>query len=292
MIYRFILKLFICSIGIVIINLITYGILSIYYEEMIGSYVNIVSVFFRDLLFKNKFNLFLSKLGIVSYLIYEFFNDKKEFNEQEAFIVSIRNDLIAIGKENFFYGIYVLIGCGFSLFLFLQIIFSLFIEFPFYRGWKILFYTISIDIPISHLFIFDGIYDEMIFFILSLIYFVAFFSLFFVSFAKKSRFAKNDLKYKYQNKIRLICILYLIYLTPTIFVSIYPVMLYWLNKLFNVPSDIIRIHFSYKVLSYLFVSGFLFTVYKTIKNNIKVIKIGMKEEIKIEIMNEKKNRGS
>jgi hypothetical protein len=38
----------------------------------------------------------------------------------------------------------------------------------------------------------------------------------------------------------------------------------------------------------LFVLGFIFTVYKIIKNNIKVIKIDMKEEIKIEIMNEKK----
>jgi len=298
MIYKFILKLIVCSIGVALLNLITYGILSINYADNFGSWPNIVSVFFMDLLFRNDFYLFhysiiLSILAFVSYLLYEFFIDQKRLDEKEIISLSIKNDFYAISAGNLIWGVVLmLIGLGlwisYTLFLF-------FLKIPYFRGWDVLFLEDYFNYPTVYFYIFSG-HDGMSEFIFGLITSTIFLLFFLASFSKKSRFTKNDLKthswaadtaYKYHNKLRIIYFLYLIYLTPTIFVWLYPIILNWLDKL---PSDslaIYRIRFSYKVLSYLFVSGFILTIYKIIKNNRRVMMADMKAEIKNEIVNEK-----
>jgi hypothetical protein len=296
MIYKFILKLFFCSIGVALLNLITYGILSINYADNVGSWPNIVSGFFRDLLFRNNFYLFhysiiLSILGFVSYLLYEYFIDQKSLHEKELITLSIKNDLYAIGGGNFIWGV-VLMFIGLALWI-SNVLFGLFLHIPYVRGWHVLFLEDYFNYPTMYFYIFGG-HDGMSEFIFGLIDSVIFLLFLFASFAKRSRFTKNELEtdswavntaYKYHNKIRLIYLLYLIYLTPTIFVWLYPIILNWLDKL---PSDpFSRIRFSYKVLSYLFVSGFILTIYKIIKNNRRVMMANMKAEIKNEILNEK-----
>jgi len=299
MIYKFILKLFICSIGIVIINLITYGILSINYANNLESWPNIISEFFRDLLFKNNLYLFkystiLSILGFVSYLLFEYYNDKKELNEQETLIASIKNDLLAIGAGNLFWGItLLLIGLGLWIG---NLVFLIFLKTPFSRGWKVLIQSYYFEYPTSYFLIFRE-HDGMSEFILGIIFSFIFFLFLFASFAKRSRFEKTELKsdswvidtlYEHHNKIRLIYFLYLIYLTPTIFAWLYPIILNWLDKLPSNSLALAPIRFSYKVLSYLFISGFLFTIYAIFKNNRRVTMTDMKEEIKIELMKENK----
>lgn len=298
MIYKFILKLIFCSIGVALLNLITYGILSINYADNVGSWPNIVSVFFRDLLFRNDFYLFkysiiLSILGFIFYLLYEYLIDQKRLNEQELITISIKNDLFAIGGGNLIWGV-VLMFIGFGLWI-CNILFQIFLHIPYGRGWKVLFVDGYFNSPTVYFYIF-GEHDGMSEFIFGLISSAIFLLFLFASFAKRSRFTKNELEtdswvantaYKYHNKIRLIYFLYLIYLTPTIFVWLYPIILNWLDKL---PSDsltVSRIRFSYKVLSYLFVSGFILTIYKIIKNNRRVMMADIKAEIKNEILNEK-----
>jgi hypothetical protein len=294
MIYKFILKLFVCSIGVALLNLITYGILSIYYADNFGTWVNIVSVFFMDLLFRNDFYLFhysivLSILAYVSYLLYEYFIDQKRFHEKETINTSIKYDLYAIGVGNFIWGA-VLMLIGFGLMI-SNVLYWYCLKTPFYRGWWVLFNEDYFNYPTMYFFFFrehDGI-SEFIFGLISSTIFLLFL---FASFAKSSRFTKNDkiTEYKNWNKVRIMCFLYLIYLTPTIFVWLYPIILNWLDKL---PSDslaIYRIRFSYKVLSYLFVSGFILTLYNIIKNNRRVMMADMKAEIKNEILNEKNSQ--
>lgn len=298
MIYKFILKLIFCSIGVALLNLITYGVLSINYAHNVGSWPNIVSVFFRDLLFRNDFYLFkysiiLSILGFIFYLLYEYLIDQKRLHEQELITISIKNDLFAIGGGNLIWGV-VLMFIGFGLWI-CNILFQIFLHIPYVRGWKVLFVDGYFNFPTVYFYIF-GEHDGMSEFIFGLISSAIFLLFLFASFAKRSRFTKNELEtdswvantaYKYHNKIRFIYFLYLIYLTPTIFVWLYPIILNWLDKL---PSDsltVSRIRFSYKVLSYLFVSGFILTIYKIIKNNRRVMMADMKAEIKNEILNEK-----
>lgn len=295
MIYKFILKLITCSIGVVLLNLITYFILSINYVDNERLWIDIVSVFFRDLLFRNDFYLFhysiiLSILGFVTYLLYEY--NRKSLHEREI-TLSIKNDLVAIASGNFYWGL-VLIIIGFLLMI-CNIIFLLFLGIPYFRGWQVLFLEGYFSLPTVYFYIFseqDGI-AEFIFGLISSSIFLLFL---FASFAKRSRFTKNEYKtddwvvnlaYNYHNKLRLIYFLYLIYLTPTIFVWLYPIILNWLDKLPNDSLTFYRIRFSYKVLSYLVVSGFILTIYKIIKNNRRVMIADMKEEIKNEILNEK-----
>lgn len=88
MIYKFISKLIICLIGVVLLNLITYFILSINYADNVGSWPNIFSVFFRDLLFRNEFYQFhysisLSILVFVCYFLYEYLIDQKKNTRKE-----------------------------------------------------------------------------------------------------------------------------------------------------------------------------------------------------------------
>jgi hypothetical protein len=298
MIYKFILKLIVCSIGVALLNLITYGILSINYVDKVGSWPNIVSIFFRDLLFRNDFYLFhysiiLSILGFVSYLLYEYFIDQKSLHEKEFITLSIKNDLYAIGGGNFIWGV-VLMFIGLGLWI-SMLLFLFFLKIPYSRGWNVLFLEDYFNYPTVYFYIFGGL-DGMTEFIFGLISSAIFLLFLFASFAKRSRFTKNELEtdswafnslHKYHNKIRIIYFLYLIYLTPTIFVWLYPVILNWLDKL---PSDSLafyRIRFSYKVLSYLFIPGFILTIYKIIKKNRRVMMADMKEEIKNEILNEK-----
>ena len=298
MIYKLILKLIFCSIGVALMNLITYGILSINYVDNVGSWPNIVSIFFRDLLFRNDFYLFhysiiLSILGFVSYLLYEYFIDQKSLHEKEFITLSIKNDLYAIGGGNFIWGV-VLMFIGLGLWI-SMLLFLFFLKIPYSRGWNVLFLEDYFNYPTVYFYIFGGL-DGMTEFIFGLISSAIFLLFLFASFAKRSRFTKNELEtdswafnslYKYHNKIRIIYFLYLIYLTPTIFVWLYPVILNWLDKL---PSDSLafyRIRFSYKVLSYLFIPGFILTIYKIIKKNRRVMMADMKEEIKNEILNEK-----
>jgi hypothetical protein len=300
MIYRFILKLFICSVGIVIFNLITYGLLSIEYAPNGLSWLNIISVFFRDLLFKNnlylfKYSIVLSVLGFVSYLLFEYYNDKKELSEKETLIVSIKNELYAIANGNWVWG-FILILIGFGLMIG-NLVFLLFFQIPFSRGWKVLMLNDYFEYPTSYFWTFreyDRIAESIIFCTISS---VIFFLFLFASFAKRSRFEKSEIKsdswiddslIKYHNKIRLIYFLYLIYLIPTIFAWLYPIILFWLDKLPSNSLAVAPIPLSFKVLSYLFASGFLFTIYSIFKNNRRVNMTDMKEEIKIELMNENK----
>jgi hypothetical protein len=298
MIYKFILKLIVCSIGVALLNLITYGILSINYADNVGSWTYIVSVFFRDLLFRNDFYLFnysiiLSILGFASYLVYEYFIDQKSLHEKELITLSIKNDLYAIVGGNFIWGVVLMfIGLGLGI---SNVLFLFFLKIPCSRGWNVLFLEDYFNYPTVYFYIFGG-HDGMTEFILGLIYSAIFLLFLIASFAKRSRFTKNELEtdswaantaYKYHNKIRIIYFLYLIYLTPTIFVWLYPIILNWLDKL---PSDsltVSRIQFSYKVLSYLFVPGFILTIYNIIKKNRRVMMADMKAEIKNEILKEK-----
>ena len=297
-IYKFILKLFFCSIGVALLNFISYGILSINYADNVGSWPNIVWVFFRDLLFRNEFYLFhysiiLSILGFVSYLLYEYFIDQKSLHEKELITKSIINDLYAIGGGNFIWGV-VLMFIGLGLWI-SNCLFLFFLHIPYVRGWHVLLLEDYFNYPTMYFYIFGGL-NGMSEFIFGLISSVIFLSCFFASFTKRSRFTQNELKtdswaadtaFKYHNKIRLIYFLYLIYLTPTIFVWLYPIILNWLDKLPYDSLAFYRIRFSYKVLSYLFVSGFILTIYAIIKNNRRVMISDMKAEIKNEILNEK-----
>jgi len=302
MLYKVIIRLFICSIGVVLINLITYAILSLNYEANIGSWPNIISEFFRDLLFKNNFHLFhysiiLSILGFVSFLRYEYFFDQRRLNDEATLTMSIKNDLITIVALSFFWGLILfLIGAALGIG---NIVFLLFLKIPYSIGWEVLFLGSFFEHPTVYSYIIyenDAMWEI---FIISLIYPVFFLLTLFASFAKISRIAKTELPfwsnfwlsestYKYHNKIRLVYFLYLIYLAPTIYVWLYPIFHNWLDIL---PSDslgLARIRFFYKVLSYLFVSGFLFIIYFIFRNNRRVMLKDMKEEIKIEIMKEKK----
>ena len=309
MIYKVILKSCICLIGIILINSITYGILSINYADNVGSWPNIVSVFFRDLFFKNNFYLFhysiiLSILSFISFLIYEYFIDQKRLDKEEILTNSIKFDLIAIGAGNLIWGIVlILIGMGlwianivFLIVLLIGQIIIFFLKVPYTIGWEVLFKEEFFEYPSTYIFVHEN-YDSIGRFIIILIFSIIYLLFLFASFSKRSRFVKTNLNsnnweedatYKFHNSMRLIYFLYLIYLTPTIFVWLYPIILNWLDKQ---PSDSLafaQIRFPYKVLSYLFVSGLLFTIYKIIKNNRRVMMIDMREEIKIEIMKDKK----
>jgi len=299
MIYKFILKLIICLIGVSLFNLTTYFFLSISYADDVGSWPNIVSVFFRDLLFRNEFYQFyysisLSILVFVCYFLYEYLIDQKKIHEKKL-KESIENDLIVFGAGIFIWSV-VLMLIGFGLIV-SNVLFLFFLGIPYFRGWKVLFNEVYFKYPTVYFYIFsehDGISE----FISGLITCAIFLLLLFISFARESRVTKIKLKadspaantaYKYPFRIRIIYFLYLIYMAPTIFVWLYPIVLSWLNKLSFDSLAIARIRFSYKVLSYLFASGFILTIYKIIKHNRKVMIADMKEEIKNEIMNEKNN---
>ena len=294
MINKFIVKFIFCSVGVALLNIITYGVLTIYYTDNDLPWVHLVSVFFRDFLFRNDFYIFhysiiLSILGFVSYFVYEYLNSSIFILWKEE-LISLS---IAIGVGNFIWGI-VLMFIGLGLMI-SDLLFSLFIYLPYVRGWSILFLEDYFNYPTVYFYIF-GAHDGMNEFIFGLIYSTIFLLFLFVSFAKNSRFNNNELKteswaldkiYKYNNRIRFIYFLYLTYLTPTIFVWLYPIILNWLDRIPRESLVLSRIRLSYKVLSYLFVSGFILTIYKIIKNN-RVVMIGdMKTEIKNEILNEK-----
>ena len=302
MLYKVIIRLFICSIGVVLINLITYAILSLNYEANIGFWPNIISEFFRDLLFKNTFHFFhysiiLSILGFISFLRYEYFFDRIRLNEEATLTMSIKNDIINIVHLNFIWGL-ILFLIGSALWIG-DIVFLLILKIPYYIGWKVLFLGSFFEHPTLYSKI-DAKHAMWGIFIVSLTYPVFFLLTLFASFAKISRISETVLSsfwsgflpsetiYKYHNKIRLVYFLYLIYLAPTIYVWLYPILHNWLDIL---PSDslgLARVRFFYKVFSYLFVSGFLFTIYIIFRNNRRVMLTDMKEEIKIEIMKEKK----
>lgn len=219
---------------------------------------------------------------------------KKKIHEKKL-KESINDDLIVFGTGIFIWcTVLGLIGFGLIV---SNLLFTLFLLIPYFRGWMVLLDEVYFKYPTVYFYFFSE-HDGMSEFIFGLITCAIFLLLLFISFARESRVTKIKLKadspaantaYKYPFGIRIIYFLYLIYIAPTIFVWFYPIVLSWLNKLSFDSLAIARIRFSYKVLSYLFVSGFILTIYKIIKHNIKVMIADMKEEIKIEIMNEKNN---
>jgi hypothetical protein len=115
----------------------------------------------------------------------------------------------------------------------------------------------------------------------------------FISFVRRSKFSQygadfdKPLNYLFinHNKIRPLYLLYLIYITPTIFINLYPVIL---NFFEEKTGKTLYIPFIFNILSCIFFISFIFTVYKIIKNNRSVKLLDLKEEIKMEILSEEK----
>jgi hypothetical protein len=200
--------------------------------------------------------------------------------------------LIFRGVQILFILVFILIGVG------------LLIKSPYDRGWNVLLYSeqgdyIFFNNPILYFLVFKdgGFIGELI---IGAITSLIFYFVLFASFCKRPRFEEDKFQSKFLNwfiksdinlhkKFRFIYYLYLLYITPSIFVWLYPNVLMWLSWFdnFSVDSyDFESIWPSHFLLSVLFVLGFLSAVKYIIQHNKFARREELKEEIKNEIIKE------
>jgi hypothetical protein len=175
---------------------------------------------------------------------------------------------------------------------------------PYDRGWYVLLYSeqgnyIFFNNPILYFLMFKdgGFSGELIIGVIQSLFFCFVLC---ATFCKRPRFEEDTSQSKFLNwfiksdfnlhkKFRFIYYLYLLYLTPSIFIWLYPNVLMWLTFFdnFSIDSyDFGSIWPSHYLLSVLFVLGFLSVVKYIIHHNKFARREELKEEIKNEIIKE------
>jgi hypothetical protein len=177
---------------------------------------------------------------------------------------------------------------------FTLLILSALVIFPYKLGWDILLEDYYLTSPYSYFkyYKIKGGGDFLKWIVVAVIFNL----LLFISFIRRSNSsqlgADFDKPQKYlfinHNKIRPLYFLYLIYLSPTIFVWFYPFLLKWFEKQSEQSIYQTDIPFLFKVLGYLFLFGLLFTLYRIIKVNRSSKLFELKEEIKKELLSDEK----
>ena len=132
--------------------------------------------------------------------------------------------------------------------------------------------------------------------ILSYLLSAIYLSIFYLSFIRFPRKFYQEKKYDGES-IVLFCknrhvflskfyLIFLIYLTPSIFAWLYPVVrnIFMDTSNVNLHSEIIPV--SFLILGYLFLSGLIITVFLILRNNIKTMKINLREELLEELMSQ------
>jgi hypothetical protein len=175
---------------------------------------------------------------------------------------------------------------------------------PYDRGWDVLLYSeqgnyIFFNNPILYFLMFKdgGFIGELI---IGVIQSLIFCFVLCATFCKRPRFEEDTSQSKFLNwfiksdfnlhkKFRFIYFLYLLYITPSIFIWLYPNVLMWLTFFDNFSIDAYdfgSIWPSHYLLSVLFVLGFLSVVKFIIQYNKFARREELKEEIKNEIIKE------
>jgi uncharacterized membrane protein len=228
-------------------------------------------------------SLLLLIIGFILFLFADYYYEKNNPNESIKKIV--KTYLGSSFAITFLLGFLMQIGLGITFIP--KIIWVFIIKIPFERGWYILFNdkfsyfqnpTIIFELYNENL----SKYEFWIITILSIVYLMSFWA--FVSkLSNKVRFSEKVWEEKKETIIIFLLRIYFIYLTPFIFVLIYPILLNGFNLL---PTNSFPIKTSYIFWGCIFLVVLVMVIFHVIKHNIKVNRELLKEEIKKEVMEE------
>jgi hypothetical protein len=228
-------------------------------------------------------SILLLVIGLILFLIADYFYEK--YNPDESINGIVKTYLSTSLAATLLLGFLVHLIIGFTYIP--KIIWLFFVKIPFERGWDILFnYKISFfQNPTIMFELYNNYSGEYEFWILLILSFFYLTSLVLV-FSKSS----NNLSWAYkgweEKKLTIITYvfkLYFIYVTPAIFVWIYPIILNWFNLL---PDDSYPISTTYIIGACVFLLVLLLLVFNIFRDNKKVKRELLKEEIKKEVMDE------
>jgi len=312
------IKLLLVSIWISIFNLLTFLSLEFFQNEnflSLGETAKSLTKF----LFANYYNQFdisiiISILAFIFFIVIDYFYEKSSDNKN----LSLTKFIITYSEVVFgnIFGFSLLIYLSFFGYIVIPCFFwKLLIEVPYFIGWRFLLnpdyshYLPYLYYSGGNEFLFRIVLTITFFIILSLCFdnsltkgnltevdeevsdygsltnnsdlpLINKLLLFVLNSPKKIRkYVKNQIK---SNKIsiRFLFVVYLLYLSPSIFVWLYPVLCNWFGN-FNYPTRFLQI-----VNSYIFLAGLLVVIIQLFINNKKVKRELLKEEIKKEVMEE------
>jgi hypothetical protein len=294
MLLKSIIKLLLASVGIVLLNGIIYLIfftrieLSQNWDILLWG--DSLVHFLKNLLFSNYFNgipfsIVISIIGFISYVVYDYYKYKEEEKSLKEIIIS---DLLSIliGIIIVFFVLAIL----WLVLMFLQLLCLFFFIPQYYNGWNIfLIYYKKFSSLMSYARFSFAIFSDFKFFdIFNALLFLIVLFLSFLKFKDEDKLSN----YTYDKlpiiqdffinilKTKVFQRLYLFYITPSILVWLCPTFLSW----FGLTQE--KSPMSLNILSTLFLFGLLLVIFKINRNNKKVKRELLKEEIKKEVMDE------
>ena len=285
MLLKTIIKLILVSIGVIILNISLNEMYLCKFNEEEVSWANSFIYFLNSYSIQFKgitLNIVISIIGFIGYVVYDYYRQ-----EEETLIQNIGTDSISILIGNFVGPI--IFGLLLIFLLLLQIILKLVFFIP-YEGWLVMWHFIKHYNTFYELPKITELDEQMIqdisinFFIVTLIFLFILLKTFSISKFKNKNYNDTSSILNYY----LLLILnskfcqsfYLFYLTPSIIVLILPVLLSW----FGLTQE--KSPISLNILSSIFLLGLLLVIFKINKNNRKIKRELLKEEIKKEVMDE------
>jgi hypothetical protein len=298
MLLKTIIKLLLASVGIVLLNGIIYFIFFIRIELSqnwdILLWGDSLVHFLKNLLFSNYFNgipfsIVISIIGFISYVVYDYYKYKEEEKSLKEIIISDLSSIL-IGIIIVFFVLAIL----WLVLFFLQFLCFFFIITQYYRGWNIfLLYFKEYSSLMSYARFSFAIFSDFTFFeIFNALLFLIFLYFSFLKFKdgdKPSNITYDELPIVQKFfisilKSKVFQKLYLFYITPTVLVWLCSTLLSW----FGLTQE--KSPISLNILSTLFLFGLLLVIFKINRNNKKVKRELLKEEIKKEVMDEINNK--
>jgi hypothetical protein len=294
MLLKTIKKLIYFAICTAIFNLLTFWSLKQFENSFL---VGELAKYLIDFLFTNYYNQFdisiiLTILVFIFFIVIDYSYEKSDDNSYTAFVYG-----------NFF-GILLMMYLIFGSCLVLWALWYFFIKIPFLRGWWFLlnpdysYYLSSLDISDLYEF-YLGLFLSILYFVVLGLCFVRFpkgkifefdeidieddypiilkFFSFVLNYPKRIQTYLNNKMNLNKISIRIFLLIYLLYLSPSIYVWIYPVLCNWFGT-YNYPTKTTHI-----ANTYIFIAGLLIVIVQLIKIYKKEKRELLKEEIKKEI---------
>jgi len=250
----------------------------------------------RDFLFSHRiqgfpYSIIISIVGFISFILFDYYEDNRDLEYKRTFKEITTSRLWAIGAGNFLWFAMLLV-----LFITASISYIIFFFFFYLPHYGIISLdSFYFDHPSLSLSMMYNETEAGPLFLSNLSYVAFYFFVMFLSFARVPKNIKtpedntgfttwfsNFLTRKH-NTLSFFYFLFLVYLTPMIFQWLYAVLLCWFG------SHECGIRLAFIILSYIFIAGLMFTLYKIIKNNRNTRKENVKQEIREELLDEIKN---